>query len=147
MLLRLLLILAGIGQILLTIASLAIPRALQWKAETAKLRPLVRQIFWTYAAYIWCFNLSFGLISLFAPDILLDGSRLAMLVTGFIAVYWAARVIIQFAFFDRKDAPQGIQYSVAEAALVLLFVSLTVVYSAASLHNGAASGWSSQVRK
>jgi hypothetical protein len=138
--LRLLIVLSGIGQVLLVAASLAIPRALEWRTETAKLRPLVRQIFWTYAAYILCFNLCFGLVSFFAADVLLDGSRLALYVTAFIAVYWAARVIIQFTYFDRTDAPQGPKYAAAEGALVLLFVMLTVVYSAAAVHNFRSNG-------
>ena len=59
-----LVLLAAIGQLVLIVASLAIPRVLGWRAETAKLRPLTRQVFWTYAAYIWATNLSFGLVSL-----------------------------------------------------------------------------------
>jgi hypothetical protein len=141
-----LIMLAGLGQILLAAASFAIPRALDWRTETAKLRPLIRLIFWTYAAYILCFNLCFGLLSLLAPGTLLDGSRLATYVSGFIAVYWAARIIIQFAYFDRKDAPQGLIYSLGEAALVLLFVALTIVYAAAAYHNHAAPAPFSPVR-
>ena len=147
MTLKLLLVLAGIGQILLVGASLAIPRALNWRSETAKLRPLIRQIFWTYAAYILSFNLCFGLLSLLAPEALLDGSLLATLVSGFIALYWAARVVIQVAYFDRTDAPKGPAYSIAEAALVLLFVSLTAVYSAAAVHNYSSSPSTISVRR
>jgi hypothetical protein len=40
---------AGVGQLVLIVGSLAIPRALGWAEETAKLRPLTRQVFWTYA--------------------------------------------------------------------------------------------------
>ena len=116
-------------------ASLAIPKALGWREETQKLRPLIRQVFWTYAAYIWCFNLSFGLVSVFATDSLLDRSLLAGIVTAFIAVYWAARVAVQFAYFDRSDAPAGPVYTAAEVALVLLFVSLTGIYALAAWHD------------
>lgn len=44
---------AGVGQLVLIVASLAIPRVLHWKEDTARLRPLTRQVFWTYALYIW----------------------------------------------------------------------------------------------
>ena len=140
-------VLAGVGQIALVALSFTIPRALRWREETAKLRPLVRQIFWTYAGYILCTNLCFGFLSAFAPDSLMDGSRLAMLVSGFIALYWAARVIIQFAYFDRTDAPKGRIYSLGEAVLVLLFVALTVIYSAAALHNYSLAGLPAAARK
>ncbi len=119
---------AGVAQLLLVVASLAIPRLLNWKTDLAKLRPLTRQVFWTYAAYIWATNLSFGLISTLAPQLLLDRSPLAGLVCGFIAVYWAARVAIQFGYFDRSDAPKGMFFVLAEAALVALFLGLTITY-------------------
>src|SRR5687767_7215027 len=129
-----LLILAGVGQLALILASLAIPRVLGWGEETAKLRPLTRQVFWTYAAYIWCTNLSFGLVSL-KPEWLLDHTLLAGCVTGFIAAYWIGRVLIQFFYFDRSDAPEGLHVRIAEAALVVLFIFLSLVYGAALLVN------------
>ena len=107
---------------------------LGWRAETAKLRPLTRQVFWTYAAYIWATNLSFGLVSLH-PAWLLDGSPLAAGVTGFISAYWIGRVGIQFFYFDRSDAPSGPAVRLAEVGLVALFVYLAAVYSAATLFN------------
>ncbi len=119
---------AGIGQLVLVVASLAIPRCLGWREETARLRPLTRQVFWTYAGYIWATNLSFGLISVSSPASLTDGSVLATSVSGFIAVYWAARLMIQFTYFDRSDAPGGKLFQVAEALLVGLFIGLTAVY-------------------
>jgi len=59
-----LVLLAGLGQLALVLASLAIPSVLNWREDTAKLRPLTRQVFWTYALYIWSINLAFGLLSL-----------------------------------------------------------------------------------
>ncbi len=126
--------LAGVGQLVLIAASLAIPRVLRWREDTAKLRPLTRQVFWTYAAYIWCTNLAFGLVSL-KPGWLLDRSPLAACVTGFIAAYWVGRVLIQFFYFDRSDAPQGLHVRLAEVALVGLFIYLSLVYAAALLLN------------
>ena len=113
----------GSGQLVLVAASLAIPRVLRWPEDLARLRPLTRQVFWTYAGYIWATNLAFGLVSAFAPGWLLDRTPLAGAVCGFIAAYWGARVVIQFAYFDRSDAPQGPLFAVGEAALVGLFVS------------------------
>src|SRR5438876_12139402 len=112
---------AGIGQLALVLASLAIPRVLHWREQTAVLRPLLRQIFWTYAAYIWFTNMCFGLISTFAPHWLLDRSPLAGAVTGFITAYWSGRLIIQFTVLDRSDAPGGPKMRLAETSLVSLF--------------------------
>ena len=134
----LLLVLAGIGQLLLAAASLALPRVLNWHAQTAKLRPLTRQVFWTYAVYIWTTNVSFGLLSTIGPHWLLDRSPLATAVTGFITLYWGARLVIQFAVFDRTDVPAGWYVRPAEAAVVLLFLYFTLVYGGAlALNLGA----------
>jgi hypothetical protein len=130
-----LVLLAGVGQLLLVLGSLAIPRVLGWPEETAKLRPLTRQVFWTYAGYIWCTNLWFGLISVLAPRSLLDGSVLAGAVTAFMAVYWGARVLIHFLYFDRRDLQQGVWNRLAEALLVGLFLFLTLVYGGAAVGN------------
>lgn len=119
---------AGVGQLILVIGSLAIPKVLNWSADTAKLRPLTRQVFWTYAGYIWATNLSFAIISIASPQSLADGSTLALAVSIYITVYWLARVIIQFTYFDRSDAPEGKFFVVAEFLLVALFVSLTAIY-------------------
>jgi hypothetical protein len=126
--------LGGIGQLALIVASLAIPRVLGWREDTAQLRPLTRQVFWTYAIYIWATNLSFGLVSL-RPVWLLDRSPLASCVTGFIAAYWAGRLLIQVCYFDRSQVPPGLHVRLAEMGLVTLFVYLSLVYGAAFLFN------------
>ena len=123
--------LAGLGQLALAAGSLLIPRILQWRAETARLRPLVRQLFWIYAAYILAFHVAFGLLSALRPEWLIEGTGLACAVTAFITVYWGARLVLQFAYLDRSDAPRGPVFRVAEAALVALFAGLTVTYASA----------------
>lgn len=127
--------LAGLGQLALAVASLAIPRVLGWKQDVAQLRPLTRQVFWTYGGYIWSTNVSFGLLSSLAPHALLDGSILAAAVSGFIAVYWGARVVIQFTYYDRSEAPSGTIFVVGEVALVGLFIAFTAIYGYAAYLN------------
>ncbi len=128
-----LLVLAGIGQLALTLGSLALPRILRWKEDTAKLQPLTRQVFWIYAGYIWSTNVAFGLLSVLAPERLLDRTPLARAVAGFIAAYWGVRLLLQFVVLDRKSAPPGAVFRVAEGALVALFVGCTLVYGATAL--------------
>jgi hypothetical protein len=134
-------VVAGIGQLVIVVGSLAIPRVLQWSDDVAKLRPLTRQVFWTYAGYIWVTNLCFGLLSVGAPASLIDGSPLAAAVSGFIALYWGARVVIQFAYFDRSAAPSGLQFRFAEILLVSLFAFFTVTYACAAAVNLRLAGF------
>ena len=130
---------AGWGQLAVVIGSLGVPRALNWKGELQQVSPLVRQIFWTYAGYILCTNLAFALVSILGSGSLTDGSPLASSVTGFITVYWFARIMIQFFYFDRESAPKGLKYTVGEVVLVALFVFFTAVYATATWNNLAAT--------
>ncbi len=127
----------GIAHIFLTMGSLVIPRVLNWKKDLAHLKPLLRQMFWTYAGYILVINFSFGLVSILGADDLLNQSFLAKSITLFIALYWLARVVIQFVYFDKTDAPKGLLFTLGEIALVSLFVLFTLVYFAAFLYNSA----------
>src|SRR5262245_26397122 len=133
--LKALIIAAGVGQLLLAAGSLAIPRVLKWREELAKVRPLTRQVFWTYAGYIWTTNFCFGLVSVLMPAEFLATTPLAAAVCGFITLYWLARIVIQFTYFDRRAAPPGAIFKFAEAALVALFVYLTGVYGWAAVAN------------
>lgn len=99
------------------------------------MQPLLRQMFWTYAAYILVINFCFGIVSIFGTEELVNHSFLAKSINLFIAVYWLARIFIQFFYFDKTDAPQGLIYTLGEVALVGLFVFFTLVYSLAFLYN------------
>jgi hypothetical protein len=129
----LLVVAAGLAQLAIAAGSLAIPGVLRWSEDLARLRPLTRQVFWTYAGYIWSTNVGFGLVSALAPLWLTRPSPLGGAVCAYIATYWGARVVIQFTYFDRSDAPRGQRYTVAEAVLVGLFLFLTLVYGALAL--------------
>lgn len=121
---------AGLAQVAIFAAGLAIPRVLGWREQAARLGPLTRQVFWTYAGYISASNLTFGLLDLLGTAHLLDGSTLARAVSGFIAAWWGARLVLQFAYYDRSGAPPGRWPKFAEVFFVLLFAY------AAALH-----GW------
>lgn len=132
---RMAVVLAGIGQLVLVFASAVIPRCLNWKDALAPLPKLVHQIFWTYAGYILGMHLFFGLVSTFGSELLLDGSPQAVLFCGLIMTWWLVRVGLQFFCFDRRGIPQTRFNLLAEVLLVCLFVFLTIVYGVALLIN------------
>jgi hypothetical protein len=127
--------LAGFAQIVLVLGSLAIPGILNWTRELAKVRTLIKQMFWTYAAYILIINLSFGSLSILAYNELTNGSLLAKAICGFISMYWASRVLIQFFYFDRKDFPSGMWNKLGEITLIALFLVFSTVYGIAFYFN------------
>jgi ABC-type enterochelin transport system permease subunit len=120
---------AGLAQIALAFGSLAIPQILKWRPELAKVHPLIKQMFWTYAAYIFVINLCFGILSVFAFRDITNNSKLAAIITGFIALYWISRVSIQFLYFDRANFPTGKWHKLGEVLLVTVFVFLSITYS------------------
>ncbi|REA59039.1 hypothetical protein DSL64_18950 [Dyadobacter luteus] len=123
------LFLAGLAQLVLVAGSVAIPKVLGWNKELARVQPLIRQMFWTYAAYILVINFYFGSLSVVAVDELMNKSFLAQVITGFIAVYWISRVLVQFFYFDRSSFPAGVLNQLAEVVLTCLFIALAVIYS------------------
>ena len=129
---------SGIGHFALCIGSLYIPKVLQWKTHLKNLQPLLRQMFWSYAAYILVINFAFGIVSVFGSYELLNHSFLAKSVTLFIGLYWLARIGIQFFYFDKSAAPKGWQYTLGEIALTALFIFFTITYFIAFFFN---KGW------
>jgi hypothetical protein len=131
-----LIFLAGIAHMVLSIASTFIPKALEWHKSLNTLPVLLKQMFWAYAGYILIINFSFGLLSVLGTKELLDRSFLAQYITLFITIYWFARLLIQFFYFDTTQAPKGFWYKSGEIALILLFALFTGIYFTAFLYNG-----------
>jgi hypothetical protein len=134
-LLRIAIVAAGAAQITIGLASLAIPKILRWGDELSRVGALTRQVFWVYAGYILMSNVAFGAVSILASAELLDGSILAAGVTGFIALWWIARLGIQFFYFDKSQMPSGFRYTVMCAGLVAAIVFLSLTYGTAFAAN------------
>ncbi len=137
-LLRLAVLLAGWGTMALVVVSPLIPVILKWNEDTSKLRPLTRQIFWTYAVYIWVTNFWFALLSMFMADALLNKSGLAAALTAYMALFCTGRVWVHFFSLDKTDAPSGLFNKLAEYALTTLSILLMVTYIMALVWN---LGW------
>lgn len=127
--------LAGIGQFVLVVASIAIPRCLQWGEGLKSLRPLLRQLFWTYAVYVLGVHLFFGIVSVMAAEELVRGSVVSTALCVLMMVWWGARIGIQFCYFDCSDIAPTVFNRLAKVGLVSLFVFLTLVYGWAVFEN------------
>ncbi len=128
-----LLVLAGAGQLALAFSSLAIPHLLGWHEELQALKPLTRGVFWTYSSYTFGTNVWFGVMSIAAAGPLAAGGLLARFVTGFIAIYWGTRIVVQFTVYDRSVARERMLFRLAEIGYVVLFAGLTLVYGFVTL--------------
>jgi len=126
---------AGLAHIALSLGSLAIPRILRFREGLSSLRPLLREMFWTYSGYILATNVFFGIVSILAPEEIVSGTFLARAICIFILAYWFGRILIQFFWFDRADMPIGRGPLLGEIALVSLFLFFVFVYGLATLRN------------
>lgn len=93
---------AGILQVSLAFAHLGFGRHLGWKDDLARLSLVNRQIFQVHTFFIGLVLVLFGLLDLLAGKLLLDGSVLARSVSGGLAVFWGARLFVQWFVFDPR---------------------------------------------
>lgn len=119
---------AGFAQLAMVGAGFIACRRLEWPRQLAGLAPVMRQLFWTYGGYILGTNLFFGIFCLAAPGAFLDGSPAAVGLCLYLACFWGARLILQFACFDRGAFGTGPYIRLAEAVLVALVVFLLAAY-------------------
>ena len=55
---------AAFGLTVLVIASFWIPKLLGWKEKLEDLSPLMKELFWTYAFYIWSMHIFMAILTL-----------------------------------------------------------------------------------
>lgn len=127
----LLLKIAGLSQIVMAFGSLVLPRVLHWKEGLAQAPVLLRQMFWVYSGYILLTNIALGLVTLLFSVELLSNNTLGRSLLLYASLYWLVRLVLQFFYFEKKDAPKGLLYRFAEVALDANFVFLALAYSGA----------------
>src|SRR6186997_1526263 len=71
------LLIGGWSLVTLCLASFWIPKVLGWREKLAGLTPLMREVWWTYSAYVWGSHVFFAVLALGFGDWLMGGSRAA----------------------------------------------------------------------
>ena len=72
-----LILIGGVLHFLTLIASVMVPKTLDWKGELAKLIPFLRTLFWVYGVFIVLTIIAFGVLSLLNFRELAGGETLA----------------------------------------------------------------------
>jgi hypothetical protein len=118
----------GALQIVIAALHVTFPKRLGWKEELQRLSLLNRQIFVVHAIFVCVVLLLMGGLSLFAPDALLEPTRLGRFVLAGFTAFWALRLAFQWFVYDQRlwrgSAPNTLIHLVATA----LWVYFTVVY-------------------
>jgi hypothetical protein len=123
---------AGVVQLLLLIASALVPRVFDWRRHLGTLPPFLRTLFWVYGAFIVLVIIGFASITLLHARALAAGTPLARAISGFIAIFWGARLVVQIWAFDVRPFLTNHFLTIGYHGLTIAFVFLALVYAVAA---------------
>jgi hypothetical protein len=129
-----LLLAGGLLHVVILIASGLTPRVLDWRANLAALHPFLRRLFWVYGTFIVLVIVSFGALTLFNAHELASGAPLARSICAVIAIFWLARLAVQFFVFDARPFLRTTFLRVGYHGLTFLFAALVFIYGCAALN-------------
>lgn len=130
--------LAGFSLAALAIASFWIPKALGWREKLAGLTPLMRELWWTYSAYVWGSHVFFAVLALGHGGWLMSRTGAATAMSSFILLWWSVRLWLQFFGFDLAEVADRRANRIAKHLLTLLFAGLVVLFGTLVAWN---AGW------
>jgi len=130
---KLLLQLAAAMQLLILIASASTPRVLDWRKNLAVLHPFLRKLFWVYGVFVVMMIVAFAVLTFRHADAMAAREPVARSLCLFIAIFWGARLLVQFAIFDARPFLTNWFYKTGFHALTIIFAFLTFVYGKAAL--------------
>jgi hypothetical protein len=125
---KLLLQFGGALHFVILIASALTPRVLDWRTNLAPLHPFLRRLFWVYGFFIVLVIVSFGTITLLHAEVLASGTPLARSLCAVIAVFWLARLAVQFFVFDARPFLTNALLRLGYHSLTLAFIALVLIY-------------------
>lgn len=121
---------AGAVHLSIAASNFVAPSKLRYRENLAKLSPIVRQIFIVHAVYIVGVLIAFsGLCLFFAPE-LAGASPLGKFLSGYIALFWLARCLIQLLYYDSGVRKQN---RLADVAFSLASFYLGSTFAVAAL--------------
>jgi hypothetical protein len=119
---------AGAGHFVILLASFQVPYRLRWKQDLQRLLPFNRKMLWVQSGFTVLTIVAFGTLTLCLHGELLRGDRAALGLACFIGVYWAARIVVDAAYFSHRDWPNGSAYILGHVLLTSLFAFLAASY-------------------
>lgn len=124
----------GFLHFVILLASALTPRVLDWRTNLAALPPFLRRLFWVYGCFIVLVIISFGVLTLGHADELASGAPLARSLCAMIAIFWLARLGVQFFVFDARPFLTTTFLRLGYHGLTLLFMALVIIYGCAALN-------------
>ena len=133
MTIEMLIFIGGLLHFGILLASALVPKVLDWKSSLSRLDGLSRQLVWVHGAFIVLVIVGFGAVSVLFAAELAARTPLARAVCGFIAVFWGARLLVQFFVFDAKPYLKSGWLKAGYHGLTVVFAYQAVVYSVTAL--------------
>jgi hypothetical protein len=130
---KLLLQFAAALQLLILIAGALTPRVLHWRTNLTALHPFLRKLFWVYGAFIVMVIIAFSTLTFLHTDAMARREPVARSLCLFIAIFWGARLFVQFAIFDPRAFLTNLFYKLGYHALTIIFAILVFVYGKAAI--------------
>jgi Membrane bound O-acyl transferase family len=125
--------LAAAGHFSTLIAGLQVPFRLHWQEELSRLSSFNRKILLYCAAFVGLMIIAFGCLTLALHDQFLMGDKCAVFLALLIALFWIARLVVDWFYFHHSDWPKGPEFVIGHACLNTLFLFLASVYSSVVL--------------
>lgn len=131
-----LIIFAGCGQIFTALIYPYIRhKVFDWYTDVKQLKPLNQEIAKTYGRYIQGLNFAFGTIAILLTNELRNGTRLAIALTGLIAIYWVGKVATQIAYYPMYDIPKKAMFKYGGYGMNFLFILFAIVFTVLFIQN------------
>jgi hypothetical protein len=119
---------AGVLLVGLGVLHIALPALLGWHREFAGASPLNREVSYVHCFFTGLACVLWGLLPLTAGGLLIQPGQVTRLVLIGAVVYWASRLVIQLAVFNRH-ARQSAAWLTLSVAGTALWLYLTAVWT------------------
>jgi len=121
--------LAGMACLGLVAANIVLGSRLDYARNLEKSDQIVRQIFYVHCGYIVFLIMALGVLCLGWPGLLLE-KGMGQVVSGFFAVFWTSRVVIQVTYYDAQLRREERFWDVF---FLLVFAGLALIFTFAAL--------------
>jgi len=115
-------------------ANVPLPGKLRVRQHLAPVPKFIRQIFFVHWAYIVLVLGFFSVLCLGFPSHLASGTGLGRFLSGFLAVFWLLRIVLQWTYYDPQLRRE---HRLLDLMYTLALVVLSVVFSFAALKGGS----------
>ncbi|MDA0347839.1 MAG: hypothetical protein O3C20_10600 [Verrucomicrobia bacterium] len=130
---ELLIRLAGCATLCILLAASLMPGVIDLKNKVRLMPDFHQKLFWVYMSYTAFSIFSIGLISIIFAAELAQGTVLAKVLLTYFALFWGARLIIQYGFFDMSEFQKEWWHKSGYHLLTVVFFSATATYAWAAL--------------